>query len=338
MFKKLVVLWMLLFPMAPAVAQVSVNIGFYNEDIGINLSLYPELVPVPGYPVYYAPRLNSNYFFYDGMYWVYQRDSWFASFWYNGPWQMVNPEAVPVYILRVPVRYYRQPPAYFSGWLMNAPPRWDEHWGNDWAQRRRGWEHWDRKSTPAPAPLPVYQRKYSGDRYPAAEQQQALQNRNYRYQPHDPEVRQHYQALREQRAPVSPQRSTQRVPQVRNAAPQVNQRANPPASAQPGAPMVPMVPHAAPHAQPPQKAGENMERPVPPQAPQQRRGPPVQQQSQQPLHEAVQHPQSEPKQRSEEKRSQGNRAAPEIERDRAPGQERDRDREKADERGQDRRR
>ena len=38
-------------------------------NIGINISLFPELVQVPGYPVYYAPRHDANYFFYDGLYW-----------------------------------------------------------------------------------------------------------------------------------------------------------------------------------------------------------------------------------------------------------------------------
>jgi hypothetical protein len=38
-------------------------------NIGINISLFPELVQVPGYPVYYAPRHEANYFFYDGLYW-----------------------------------------------------------------------------------------------------------------------------------------------------------------------------------------------------------------------------------------------------------------------------
>jgi hypothetical protein len=33
--------------------------------IGINVSLFPELVRVPNYPVYYAPRQHTNYFFYD---------------------------------------------------------------------------------------------------------------------------------------------------------------------------------------------------------------------------------------------------------------------------------
>jgi hypothetical protein len=32
---------------------------------------HPQLILVPGYPCYYAPQVNSNYFFYDGLYWVY---------------------------------------------------------------------------------------------------------------------------------------------------------------------------------------------------------------------------------------------------------------------------
>ena len=179
---------------APAPApQVGVGFGLPGVSIGINLPLYPELVPVPGYPVYYAPQVDSNYFFYDGMYWVYQRDNWYASSWYNGPWGLIGPEAVPLFVLRVPVRYYRQPPAYFRGWSSDAPPRWGEHWGNSWTQSHRGWDSWNRNAVPAPAPLPTYQRQYSGSRYPAAAQQQALQSQNYRYQPHDPVVRQHYQ-------------------------------------------------------------------------------------------------------------------------------------------------
>jgi hypothetical protein len=177
---------------APA-PQVSLGFGVPGISIGINLPLYPELVPVPGYPVYYAPQVDSNYFFYDGMYWVYQRDNWYASSWYNGPWGLIGPEAVPLFVLRVPVRYYRQPPAYFHRWRSDAPPRWDEHWGNTWAQSHRGWDSWSRNAVPASAPLPTYQRQYSGNRYPAAEEQRVLQSQNYRYQPHDAVVRQHYQ-------------------------------------------------------------------------------------------------------------------------------------------------
>ena len=38
------------------------GIGLPGVSIGINLPLYPELVPVPGYPVYYAPRLKATRF------------------------------------------------------------------------------------------------------------------------------------------------------------------------------------------------------------------------------------------------------------------------------------
>ncbi len=170
-------------------AQAEVGIS-----IGINVPVYPTLVRVPGYPVYYDPRANSNYFFYDGEYWVYERDNWYASSWYNGPWELTEPESVPLFVLRVPVRYYRRPPTYFRDWNSSAPPRWGEHWGRDWEQRRSGWNRWDRRATPKPAPLPTYQRPYSRDRYPRAlEQQQSIRSERYRYQPREPITQQHYQ-------------------------------------------------------------------------------------------------------------------------------------------------
>jgi hypothetical protein len=174
----------------PAAAQVSLSIGMPNVHIGINLPLFPQLVRVPGYPVYYAPSVQSNYFFYDGLYWVYEDDNWYSSDWYNGPWGFVDPGHVPLYVLRVPVRYYRSPPSYFRGWAVSAPPRWGDHWGNDWQQRRRGWDRWDRASAPAPAPLPTYQMRFPESRYPQAEQQRDLRSQNYGHQPRDPVLRQ----------------------------------------------------------------------------------------------------------------------------------------------------
>jgi hypothetical protein len=196
----LVALSMLAGSVTSAHAQVSIGIGFPSIDIGINVPVYPELVVVPGYPVYYAPRADSNYFFYDGVYWVYQGDNWYSSSWYNGPWQLVGPEYVPLFVLRVPVRYYRQPPAYFRGWRADAPPRWGEHWGRDWEQRRGGWDRWDRRSVPRAAPLPVYQRQYSGDRYPrAVEQQHSIRSEHYRYRPREAVTRQQFQQSSPQR-------------------------------------------------------------------------------------------------------------------------------------------
>ena len=190
-----IVLVCALMGLAPAMGQVSVGIGVAvpGLSIGINVPAYPELAPVPGYPVYYAPQVGANYFFYEGMYWVYQRDNWYSSAWYNGPWRTVRPEVVPVYLLRVPVRYYRQPPVYFRGWERDGPPHWGEHWGHDWDQRRAGWDKWDHRAAPAPAPLPVYQREYAGKRYPAEPQQPELHARNYGYEPHDPDVKEQYE-------------------------------------------------------------------------------------------------------------------------------------------------
>jgi hypothetical protein len=225
MIDKLLMLWMLVIPVPPADAQVSIGIGLPHVTIGINLPLYPDLEPIPGYPVYYAPRLDANYFFYDGMYWVYRDDNWYASSWYNGPWGLIGPAEVPLFILRVPVRYYRQPPMYFRGWYADSPPRWGDHWGNEWSQRRGGWDNWNRNSVPRPAPLPVYQREYAGDRYPGADRQRELRSKNYRYKPRDAEVRRHYQTPRVEREP-KPQGRLQAaprpepVPQVRPAAPQ----------------------------------------------------------------------------------------------------------------------
>src|SRR5512138_2039921 len=69
----------------PAQAQVSVGVGINvpGVSIGINVPAYPRLVRVPDYPVYYAPGLQANFFFYDGLYWVYQSDNWYSSSWYN---------------------------------------------------------------------------------------------------------------------------------------------------------------------------------------------------------------------------------------------------------------
>jgi hypothetical protein len=201
MRKLFIVLSVLLFPVGAAHAEVNVGVGISvpGVSIGINIPAYPRLVPVPGYPVYYDPRVDLNFFFYDGLYWVFQGDDWYVSSWYNGPWQLVVREYVPVYVLRIPVRYYRRPPPYFHGWSADAPPRWGDHWGRDWEQNRKGWDQWDRHSTPRPAPLPSYQRKYYGERYPRElEQQHTIQSERYRYQPRDPVTQQYYEQRRSQ--------------------------------------------------------------------------------------------------------------------------------------------
>jgi len=187
-------------------AQAQVSVGI---NIGVSVSAFPDLVPVPGYPVYYDPYLDSNYFFYDGQYWVYDNDNWYTSDWYNGPWDLVEPEYVPMFILRVPVRYYRRPPSYFEGWHRDAPPHWGEHWGRDWETRHEGWNHWNHSAVPQRAPLPVYQRQYAGDRYPHANEQHEIRDQHYHYRPHEPAV----QHIRQQNSRQEDRQSDQRVNQ-----------------------------------------------------------------------------------------------------------------------------
>jgi hypothetical protein len=197
-----IVLLMLFSSVASSALQMSVGIGLPYVNIGINVPAYPEFVIVPGYPVYYAPRMEANFFFYDGLYWVYQDDNWYESTWYDGPWWLVDPNEVPLFLLRVPVRYYRMPPVYFIGWQYDAPPRWGDHWGHDWNQHRGGWDKWDHHAVPSPAPLPIYQRSYSGDRYPKQiERQKELRQQNYGFHSRDPVVRkqnEHPQIIRGQ--------------------------------------------------------------------------------------------------------------------------------------------
>lgn len=260
----LILMGMLLSPAASADVQVSIGIGLPHVSIGINVPAYPQLVVVPGYPVYYAPQLRANFFFYDGMYWVYQNDYWYTSAWYNGPWWIVGPEVVPVYVLRIPVRYYRHPPSYFRAWRADAPPRWGDHWGRDWQQHRSGWDRWDRRSAPAPAPAPVYQRQYTGERYPSqVEQQYELHQQNYRYQPREPVVRKHYEERAAQRAPArqeQPRQERQGAPGERDSRQQEMQRSSP---RQPEGGNVPRT-------ESPQRGGADTQRSSPAPAPQAR--------------------------------------------------------------------
>lgn len=208
----LIALSLLLGTATPAIGQVGISVSVPGVSIGIHLPSYPELVLVPGYPVYYAPQVQANYFFYDGLYWVYQDDNWYSSAWYNGPWELVEPDYVPLFVLRVPVRYYINPPVFFFGWYVEAAPRWDYHWGHRWTRYHHGWDRWDRRVVYAPAPLPVYQRHYAGDRYPRAEYQHVIRREHYQYQPRDRIVRERDQQRATPRLQAPAQQGSQGRP------------------------------------------------------------------------------------------------------------------------------
>jgi hypothetical protein len=187
--KRLLLSALLLVSIAlPAAAQ-----EYY--DIDVDLPAYPEMQAIPESPVYYAPGVDSNYFYYDGLYWDYNNDGWYASPWYNGPWSYVDPVYVPTYVLWVPIAYYHRPPHYFRGWRPNGPPHWAQHWGNDWQRRHNEAYRGNTNANIARAPLPRYQQQYTRQNYPrAVTQQAAIHNQHFNYQPRETIARQQYQS------------------------------------------------------------------------------------------------------------------------------------------------
>ena len=213
LFAIVILLYPAISTQAQAQGQLSINIGDRGVSPGFAMSTYPTLVRIPGYPVYYDPQVDENYFFYDGLYWVYGDDNWYSSPWYNGPWDLISPAYVPLFVLRVPVRYYRRPPSYFRGWRSDVAPRWGHHWGRDWERQHSGWDRWDRRSVPRAAPLPSYQRHYTGNRYPhQLDRQRSIESRNYRYQPREAASRQ----IHEQRRHGMESRDQQQQQQYQN--------------------------------------------------------------------------------------------------------------------------
>lgn len=201
---------------------------------------------------------------------------------------------------------------YFHGWRSDAPPRWGEHWGDAWEQRRHGWDSWERSSAPRPAPLPVYQRQYSGTRYPRIEQQQVLQSQNYRYQPHDAAVQQHYQAPRVQSTPATPPQARQAGPNERSSSQQRQRGSGEPSSVQQGASPVP-------HAQAQRKGSADVQTPATAYAPPQT-GPTAQPQRQQSQQRAVQHQQKATMSQGQDNGPQGKGPAQEPRAQRQPQQ------------------
>ena len=128
------VLLALMLPVVVAQAAVHVNIG-------INVPGPPQLIAIPGAPVFYAPAVPANYFFYGSRYYVFSNGVWYVSRGYNGPWAALGPQYVPAPLLTVPIQYYHAPPVAWRQWRRAEPPRWDGRWGRPWDQRRGDHRH-----------------------------------------------------------------------------------------------------------------------------------------------------------------------------------------------------
>jgi hypothetical protein len=103
-----------------ATAQdVKINIGIGVPPIV--LTTPPSLVVVPGTPVYYAPDISANLFFYKGRYYTVAYGVWSMAPAYGGPWAVIQIGQVPAPVVAVPVEYYKIPPGQLK---KHGPPPW----------------------------------------------------------------------------------------------------------------------------------------------------------------------------------------------------------------------
>jgi hypothetical protein len=110
----------ILFSRVPARASdVKINIGVGVPPLV--LSAPPQLVVVPGTPVYYAPEVSANLFFYKGRYYTVANGVWSRAPAYNGPWAVIQIGQVPAPVAAVPVEYYKIPPGQLK---KHGPPPW----------------------------------------------------------------------------------------------------------------------------------------------------------------------------------------------------------------------
>ena len=110
--------------------HVGINIGVPPPP-QVVIEAPPPLVVVPRSPVYYAPELPYNYFYYGGLYYTFHEGAWFSAVSFRGPWGFVAVNRVPRPLLAVPVQYYKVPPGHWK--KHHGPPRWarDDDHGDD---------------------------------------------------------------------------------------------------------------------------------------------------------------------------------------------------------------
>lgn len=89
-----------------AAADVNIHVGIATPPPAVVLSVQPQVVMVPGTPVYYAPDAGINLFFYSGRWYRRHDDCWYRASHHNGPWVYVPASRVPSSFTRIPGNYY----------------------------------------------------------------------------------------------------------------------------------------------------------------------------------------------------------------------------------------
>jgi hypothetical protein len=118
------------FMLASAAAMLFLGASARASDVKINIGLGvppivltapPQLMVVPGTPVYYAPGVSANLFFYKGRYYTVANGVWAMARAYTGPWAVIQIGQVPAPVVAVPVEYYKIPPGHLK---KHGPPPW----------------------------------------------------------------------------------------------------------------------------------------------------------------------------------------------------------------------
>lgn len=108
----LIVMSLLFFYPAKGNAEVDVSINIGLPLPAIVISAPPAVVMIPGAPVYFAPDIEVDIFFYRGYWYRPYRQRWYRASHYNGPWCYIAPRAVPNVIVKLPPGYRHIPPGH----------------------------------------------------------------------------------------------------------------------------------------------------------------------------------------------------------------------------------
>lgn len=96
----------------PARGDVNVGINVGTPAPPPVIVAPPQLVVVPGTPVYFVPSAAFNVFVFGGKYYSFHNGVWFLASGHKGPWKVIALESVPQPVRGVPISYYKIPPGH----------------------------------------------------------------------------------------------------------------------------------------------------------------------------------------------------------------------------------
>ena len=110
-------------------AEVNVHVGIGLPLPIVLIPAAPAVVCIPDTPVYYAPDVGIDIFFYSGHWYRPYRGYWYRATYYNGPWAYLPPQRVPAVLVHLPANNYNVPPGHQRipyGQLKKHWKRWDK--------------------------------------------------------------------------------------------------------------------------------------------------------------------------------------------------------------------